>query len=366
MANTINFGYKNPVARTSYHEWQTVLQSIQKPPVIKFLTVTKNEILSGENIVFAWSVENAVSVEIETIGVFSSIDKKSIRPTKNTTYIIKFKGYYGEIIEKVDIRVTPAPKFKEFKSEQFKIKKGESTLLEWDIDCITEARLIGVENDPLIISKTGKQSIKPNQTTIYKIAVTALDGKTIIEKHLSVEVFEEGNISFFKADRQFVFPTIPVTLFWEVQNALKVEIEGVGDFQLSGQTIVEPMVDTTYKLIVTDNFGSFSQNLQIKMLPLPVVEKILITNPTLVSSSTINVSLPNYTAANIIQPQVRLLNEKIFNLNLSANVQIKVPDVTPIDYKIEKITFIQRLKKTYVLIKKELAKEKNRKYVIKK
>lgn len=53
MANTINFGYKNPVARTSYSNWEKALQSIQKPPVIKFFSISKKEIIQGENIVFA-------------------------------------------------------------------------------------------------------------------------------------------------------------------------------------------------------------------------------------------------------------------------------------------------------------------------
>jgi len=366
MANTINFGYRNPVARTSYHEWQTVLQSIQKPPIIKFLTVSRNEILSGENVVFAWSAENAVSVEIETIGVFGSIDKKAIKPTKNTTYKIIFKGYYGEITEKIEIKVTPAPKFKVFKSEQSKVKKGEATSLVWEIENISEAKLIGVEKVSLLISKAGTQNIKPEQTTTYKIEVTALDGKTIVEKQISVEVFEEGQISFFKAERQFIFPTIPVVLSWEVKNAVKVEIEGIGFFQLTGQTTVQPLIDSTYKLIVTDNFGTFNKELQIKMLPLPVIEKLLIPSPNIISESNINIVLPNYTSNSAVLPKVVALNKNNFKLNLDSNIFIKSPNITNIEYKIEEVSFFERVKKVITLIKKEFNNEKNKKYVIKK
>lgn len=362
MANTINFGYKNPVARTSYHEWQTVLQSIQKPPIVKFLTVTKKEIIVGENIVFAWSAENTVSVEIDGVGVFGSIDKKSIKPTKSASYKIIFKGYYGVITEEIAINVTPAPKFKELSSEKNKIKKGEATSLNWEIENISDARLIGVEKDALIISKKGQQSIKPEQSTTYKFEVTALDGKTIIEKYIQVEVFEEGAISFFKADRQYVYPTVPVLLSWVVTNAVKVEIEGIGSFQLSGQTTVHPTFDTTYKLIVTDNFGSFTENLQIKMLPLPIIEKLLIPTTNIVSTSTINIAVPNYSSGNM----AAVLNKIKFNLNLNSTILIKMPDIKNIDYKVEEVSFLQRLKKALVIIRKEFANEKNRKYVIKK
>jgi serine/threonine protein kinase len=366
MANTINFGYKNPAARTSYNEWQTVLQSIQKPPLLNFLSISKNEILSGENVVFAWSADNTISVEIETIGTFSSIDKKSFKPTKNATYKIIFKGYYGQLIEYREIKVIPAPKFKEFLSEHIKLKKGDTTFLIWNIENITEAKLIGAENDSFVISKTGKQTIKPEQTTVYKIEVTALDGKTIIEKYLTVEVFEEGQISFFKADRQFIFPTIPTTLSWEVNNALKVEIEGLGNFQLSGQTTVQPTVDTTYKLMVTDNFGSITRDLQIKMLPLPVIEKLLIPSPNIISQSTINIALPNYTSNTKVLPKVVALNKNNFKLILDSNIFIKSPNITNIEYKIEEVSFFERLKKVITLIKKEFNNEKNKKYVIKK
>jgi serine/threonine protein kinase len=366
MANTINFGYKNPVARTSYHEWETVLQSIQKPPVVKFLTTTKNEILSGENVIFSWSAENAISVEIETVGIFGSIDKKSIKPTKNTSYKIKFKGYYGEIIETIDVKVTPAPKFKELKSDNVKLKKGESTILIWDLDNITEAQLIGVEKDTIEIAKKGTYAIKPEQTSTYIFQVKALDGKTIIEKHVYVEVFEEGNISFFKADRQFVFPTIPVKLTWEVKNATRVEIEGIGTFPSSGETSVQPTIDTIYKLQVTDNFGTISRDLQIKMLPLPVIEKLLIPTPTIVSNSSINISVPNYTANTINTPQIKTFNKSKFEIKLDSRVFIKNPELKQTDYQIEEVSFIKRLKKIFLFIKAEFINEKNRRYVIKK
>jgi len=359
MANTINFGYKNPVARTSYHEWQTVLQSIQKPPLVKFLSLSRNEILMGENVVFAWSCENAVSVEIVGVGVFSSIDKKSIKPTKSTTYKIVFKGYYGEVIEKKEIKVTPAPKFKIFKSEQIKIKKGESTSLLWEIDNISEARLLGVERDALVVPKIGKQSIKPEQTKIYKIEVTALDGKTIIEEFITVEVFEEGKISYFKADRQFVFPTIPVTLSWEIQNAIKVEIEGVGNFQLSGSTVVEPIIDTTYRLIVTDNFGTIFEQLQIKMLPLPVIERLIINTPLIYSHNNINLSINNLPSTCLISPNLVGLNHSNYQFTLQQ------PKMKDVDFVIEKIPFLIRIKKVLQIIIREFNNEKNRKYVAK-
>ncbi len=366
IANTINFGYRNSVARTSYKDWEIALKSIQKPPDIKFFTVSKKEILEGEEIVVAWNAENAISVEIENIGIFGSIDKKAIRPKKDIIYKVKFLGYYGEVIEKVEIKVTPAPKFKELNLHISKLKKGESTTLNWEINNISEARLIGIEQNAIEISKKGNLTIKPDQTTLYTFQVKALDQKTTIEKQILIEVFEEGNISFFKADRQFVFPTIPVKLSWEVKNATKVEIEGVGIFPFSGNTLVQPTIDTIYKLCVTDNFGIITKDLQIKMLPLPLIEKLLIPTPTIVSNSLINISVPNYSTKPIASPQLRTFNKSNFQINLDSRIFTQSPDLIQADYKIEEVGFIKRLKKIILLIQSEFTNEKNRRYVIKK
>lgn len=367
MSYTINFGYKTPAARTTYKDWQIVLKSIQLPPSIKYLTVSKNEIIEGESITIAWSAENAISVEIDNIsGVLGAIDKKIIKPKTTTSYKITFKGYYGVVSEKRNIKVTPAPKYKVLKSDNHKIKKGSSTSLIWEIENISKGKLFGVEINPLAISHRGNQIIKPEQTTTYKFEITALDGKTIFEEFITVEVFEEGKISYFKADRQFVFPTIPVTLSWEIQNALKVEIEGIGDFQLTGQTIVQPTVDKTYKLIATDNFGVITEKLQIKMLPLPVIERLMINTPIVHSHSNINISVADFSSNCLSLPNSVGLKHSTYNCEIDTALYHEQPKIKEINFKTVNIPLMKRIKRVLSLIKDEFTNEKNRKYVTKK
>jgi len=367
MSYTINFGYKTPAARTSYKDWQAVLKSIQLPPVIKFLSISKNEIIEGESITIAWNSENAISVEIDNVsGVLGAIDKKIIKPKSTASFKIKFKGYYGEVSETIDIKVIPAPKFKVLKSDNHKIKKGDSTSLVWEIENSINAKLSGVEMNPVSISHYGNQIIKPDTTTTYKFEVTALDGKTNFEKFITVEVFEEGKITFFKADRQFVFPTIPVTLSWEVQNALKVEIEGIGDFQLSGQTIVQPTIDTTYKLIVTDNFDTITVKLQVKMLPLPVIEKLIINTPILHSHSNINITVADFSSNCFSLPSSVGLKKSTYNCKIDTTFYNNIPKVKEINFRTVNIPLMKRIKRVLSLIKKEFTNEKNKKYVTKK
>ncbi|MFN6036869.1 MAG: hypothetical protein ACK452_00245, partial [Bacteroidota bacterium] len=217
-----------------------------------------------------------------------------------------------------------------------------------------------------IISKTGKQTINPDQTTVYKIVVTALDCKTIIEKYLTVEVFEEGQISFFKSDRQYVYPTVPVTLSWEVINALKVEIEGLGDFQLVGTTPVYPTQDDNYKIIVTDNFGKIEKTIQIKMLPLPIIERLTIPTPNISINSSISITIPQYQSQS--SQQFNFTKVCVYNSNIELKNKLNPAGVKPIElnHSVEKITFFHRIRNLYKILIKEFNNELNRKYAIKK
>ena len=366
--DTINNGYRNPSLRLSYTQWLRLIQGLMKSPEIKYFNSDTNDLIEGSQIKLTWLIDsNSYSVFIDNgIGEVTGKTEVFIVPINNITYTLKAIGHFGVSEKSIEIKVTPAPKFQEFKSEQTKIKKGESTSLVWEIDNILEARLIGVENDAIVISKTGKQNIKPEQTKTYRVEVIALDGKTIIEKHLSVEVFEEGKISYFKADKQFVFPTIPVTLSWEIQNALKVEIEGIGDFQLSGQTIVQPTVDTTYKLIVTDNFGAITEKLQIKMLPLPVIERLMINTPIVHSHSNINISVADFSSNCLSLPNSVGLKHSTYNCEIDTALYHEQPKIKEINFKTVNIPLMKRIKRVLSLIKDEFTNEKNRKYVTKK
>jgi len=366
MANTINFGYKNPAARTSYHEWQVVLRSIQKPPKIKFLTVSETEILLGDNVVFAWSAENAISVEIETIGLFGSIDKKSFKPTKTKTFKIVFKGYYGEVVEQREVKVIPAPKFITLITDAPKIKSGSSANLQWEIENGSKVFLYGIGKNPVEISSKGTQNVKPDKTTTYKFEVFALNGKARKEEFLTVEVFEEGKILFFNADRQFVFPTIPVVLSWEVQNALKVDIEGLGEFQLSDKTIVQPTIDTIYKLKVTDNFGEITQKIQIKILPLPIIKKLLIKTPIIKSNIIVSISTPVFESNLETLPKTIQFNDISYNINVDTTVLEKGVNIQEVNFEIIKIPFLKRVRALFYLLKSEFITETNQRYVAKK
>jgi serine/threonine protein kinase len=119
ISQTINFGYREPVKRTSYSEWKVALQSIQEPPKQKF-TTNRTAIIKGVESTLNWEVENAYSIELITFDMQSGLEtfrqaltdkgSLSIRPSKDTKYRLLSTGYFGQTPPNdIDIQVFPTP-----------------------------------------------------------------------------------------------------------------------------------------------------------------------------------------------------------------------------------------------------------------
>jgi len=119
IAQTINFGYRDPVKRTSYGEWKISLQSIQEPPRQKF-SANRQAIISGVKVTISWEVENAHTIQLITFDMQSGIETSRqtlvdrgtlfINPTKDTKYRLISTGHFGQTPpEDIDIQVFPTP-----------------------------------------------------------------------------------------------------------------------------------------------------------------------------------------------------------------------------------------------------------------
>lgn len=110
LSHTINFGYKNPVARTSYSEWKIALQAIQEPPKIKFFRSDKSAVINGMEVELTWEIENAHTITIDNgIGQVPNSGSLKIKPQSDSRYKITAIGYFGQASEDIEIRVFPTP-----------------------------------------------------------------------------------------------------------------------------------------------------------------------------------------------------------------------------------------------------------------
>lgn len=116
ISHTINFGYKNPVARTSYSDWKIAFQAVQTPPKIRTFICDKTVIINGVNAKLSWEVENAHTVEIDNgIGQVQHKGSIQIKPNADLIYRINAIGFFGQSSDQIKIRVFPTPVIETFK-----------------------------------------------------------------------------------------------------------------------------------------------------------------------------------------------------------------------------------------------------------
>jgi len=110
LSYTINFGYKDPAARTSYSDWKIALQEIQEPPKIKVFQSDKTAVIKSMDIELSWEVENAHTVTIDNgIGIVPNSGNLRIKPQIDTRYKINASGYFGQAANDIEVRVFPTP-----------------------------------------------------------------------------------------------------------------------------------------------------------------------------------------------------------------------------------------------------------------
>ena len=126
---------------------------------------------------------------------------------------------------------------------------------------------------------------------VFELKIETDDGK-IFTKELAIRVFDECEIEF-SADKYYIFPTIPVTLSWNVKNAKRVWLDSE-EVEASGKKVIEPEKATTCVLSAEDEFGIKERRIDIQMLPVPQVKSILVPTPNIVSNLAVTIKQPRY------------------------------------------------------------------------
>ena len=86
-----------------------------------------------------------------------------------------------------------------------------------------------------------------------------------------------------------------------------------------GSATFTPTGDTDFRLAVTDEFGETIKNLKIRMLPLPVVERVIVHTPNLNEISNIQYSAPKFEAT----PNIPAINSEFIKLQAPMSPDLK-------------------------------------------
>ena len=184
-----------------------------------------------------------------------------------------------------------------------KIKKGkESVSLSWSV--VNAEKVILYANDKKIQECSLKDSLtaKPLEDTEYRIDIYETSASRPIQRTAKVEVKPEATVEF-KSDKDYVLPTVPIKLSWNVKDAIKVEYQGRAvkneDFVWLKDGIES---ETEFTLTVTDEFGTKDHRQTVRMMPLPIIKTILVPTPNINQNIHIDFVLenkPNYVGINV-------------------------------------------------------------------
>lgn len=277
LYNTVNYGYSNPIKRTTYNEWEIVLSSVQEAPEIQKFSFELSKILSGNKVKLEWEVVNSTNTKISVLGSVESVGSIEITPTKTTSYKLIAENAFGKIEKEISIKVLPLPKISEFKTKHQKIEYGKETSLVWSVENVVKAEL-SYNGILETLSFINEKKVQLKHNSIFKLIVTALDGKTTVEKELTVEVFKRVKINSFKSNLDFVVESLPVQLSWEVENANKLTLTSSfqPDLDVTGKTDLEikPKKNTVLFLKASNDLFTAQERLEIEVQALPSMPRI--------------------------------------------------------------------------------------------
>ena len=141
------------------------------------------------------------------------------------------------------------------------------------------------------VDTKGHKSMTLAEDATFELEVKINDGKTF-KKAITIRTFDECEIDF-TADKYYIFPTIPVTLSWNVKYAKKVWLDKK-EVEAKGTKVIEPEKAVSVVSSAEDEFGVKEKRIDIGMLPIPQVKSLLVPTPDIVQNMSITIKQPRY------------------------------------------------------------------------
>lgn len=296
-------------------------QLTKEPEINDFYTSCGTSCFFGEEITFFWDIKHFTKVFFN--GVPIATNTKTLKITSSQHYTLEVVN--GQKVTKKTLKVNVFEKpIIKFSSSSNKLRKGknEEIELKWEVKHAYQIKLL-CKNKIVKDNLTSQGFYKCNldEDSVFTIRAKALDKKTIFEEKIKIEVLPEATIKF-EVDKEYVFPNIPFTLKWETENAKVVTLNGKVVAAREVKTIDKGVdKNTKYSLSVTDEFGTKTEELMVKMLSLPKIETIVVPIPKIdkILNFNLEINIPKFEVRLPYFNSVKELDEK-FVLPHSNNI----------------------------------------------
>ncbi len=307
-------------------------------------------LLEGEHAEFTWEGENVNELYFDNKRINQASNQ--LRIPMNVVGKKKFtlKGYNGlnSYSTSVEVNVVYKPEIKCF-AEKEKLKKDKEhyTTINWDVVGAISANLI-IGNETTSIPLKGSKRVAVEETTIFRIEAEALNNRTIVKKELTVYVYAESKIDF-SIDKEYTFAGIPITLSWNVENALQTILDGEVVSANDHKTITIDK-ETSFTLTAVDEFGENKKTITARMLPLPIIKSIQVPAPSIEHT----ISLAQLENRPDVKVEINSQIDSIAELDADSIVgltsqQVPICNMVELEYDTKNRTnrFINRIKELW-------------------
>jgi len=305
FAFTINKGYHDPSARTTYGQWKTVLQTINRPAIHRF-AADRTFVSDGRPVHLSWEVTGASRLEIDGIGNVANFSSMDVPVRQDTVFRLVLTPESGSAIsENVRIEVDKQPpKIHFFHSAETLLKKATPVRVSWKV---TGAEQLEIDHGVGDVSGRTFVDVLPKSETVFKLTATTLFGVSATATVRVQVSTAPPAIVFFQSDRNLLGDGRPVNLSWEVSDeAHHVLISGIGPVSRKGTLSIFQKCDTAYVLTATSYFGhssSTSLRVAVSKAP-PVIERFTAWPPVVQKGMEAVVTWKVYGAESVrIEPR---------------------------------------------------------------
>lgn len=249
-----------------------IMERMTKAPEIsEFCYSPSKELYVGDEVELSWAVNREAKSYIDGVYEAKNYCERRLAEEGNNTFTLKVSNGFKDTQRTLEIKAYPLPNIDLYASNVALHKNtSEEATITWKVENASKV-LLCHDGSTEEIEHSGNKRTSPQKTTKYTIETIGLDGKRRFEKTITIGVYSPAEVSF-TADKNTVLSKRAVELSWSVSNAKKVELIGWGKVPNKDHKTIQPEKDTTYRLKVTDAFGTKEHHLRIKTLPLPKIK----------------------------------------------------------------------------------------------
>jgi serine/threonine protein kinase len=209
--------------------------------------------------------------------------------------------------------------------------------------------------------------LSDNVKILLNILTDYLGKNSYLELEPIISYLKPPEIIQFSGDRDVIISGQKVNLSWNVENAISVELDnGIGKVNLNGNITFCPSKNAIVKLFARGYSEVVEKEIYIQILPLPIIEKLIVSTPNILIENTLKINIPDYQTVSNKYPNTVKFKEFDFSFKLDSKTFIPTPKHVKLKYKVNRVSIIEKIQRIFESLKNEFITNKNQKYVSKK